>query len=208
MNSIAYNCQPDYAKVVLIALAARYQGHNNGDLSLPFSEARQLGVGQQWKLYAGLQLLRGAGLIEVTRQGMIMRGRKLCSLFAVAWKFIDKAPEGIEYDAGIASRPASNAWAQWEKPKDWLQIVKDAARRHHGQKIRVGTTTVGAGRTTTVGAMVPKIAQLRGVTEKPFVAPTVDRSSKTLAVDSRMNGTGHAVPASKSDLNSTAQKFA
>lgn len=86
MNSVAYAAMPDYGKTVMFALACRYHGHNNGDLSLPFSEARELGVAYQWKLYAGLQLLRKSGLVELTRQGKLERGTKVCSLYSLTWR--------------------------------------------------------------------------------------------------------------------------
>jgi hypothetical protein len=181
MQSQAYRAQPDWSKPVVFALACRYHGNNNGDLSLTLSEARKLGVAHQWKLYAGLKLLREAGLIEMTRQGLVYQGKKLCSLYAVSWRGIDKPPDGVSYDAGIVWSPLpDNGWARWEMPAKWRQLVKDVARANHGQKKKPLSPTVGANRSPTVGATNLDIAQLRGVTETPSVAPTVVDTSKTL----------------------------
>ena len=114
MSSTAYTAQPDFAKVVLFAVACRSGGHNNGNLSMPFSEARKLGIAHQWKLYAGLQLLRKAGLIELTRQGRLEGGVKVCSLYAITWRAINREPDGVSYDAGILpSVVPSHEWARW-----------------------------------------------------------------------------------------------
>jgi hypothetical protein len=202
MNSAAYGAMPDFSKAVMFALACRYQGHNNGDLSLPFSEAHKLGVAHQWKLYAGLQLLRKAGLVEMTRQGKLERGTKVCSLYSVTWRGIDDPPAGVTYDAGIAAKPLpSNDWVRWTRPANWAAIVREVTNAHHGKKkpsrllrreakrrsTAVGamaklnpvSTTVGAGRSTAVGAMEPKTAQPAWVLERGFVAPTLVDTSKT-----------------------------
>ena len=44
MSSAAYNAQPDYAKVVLFALAGQFRGGNNGNISLVMRDAKALGV--------------------------------------------------------------------------------------------------------------------------------------------------------------------
>ena len=199
MRSTAYAAQPDFAKAVLFAVACRFGGHNNGNLSLPFSEARDLGIAYQRKLYAGLPLLRKAGLVAMTRQGKLERGTKVCSLYAITWRAINRAPDGVSYDAGILpSVVPTNDWAKWEQPTDWAQIVRQKSRAHHGQirsptvgattKINPVSPTVGAGRSPTVGATMPTIAHPPWVQEGAFIAPTVGETSKTPPPTPRTNG--------------------
>ena len=182
MNSAAYAAQPDFAKVVLFAMAARYQGHNNGDLSLAIKDARALGVAHAWKLYAGINLLKKGDLIECTRQGKLERGTKLCSLFALTWRGIDAPPEGVAYDGGISicSIPG-NAWAKWEKPADWAQIIRSVTAANHGRNKIPVSTTLGKGRSTTLGTEDAKTDQPPWVKETSFSVPTVVDTSKTLA---------------------------
>lgn len=131
LESDAYCAQPDWGKVVLTALAARYNGNNNGDLSLPFSEAKRLGVSQQWKLYTGLKLLELAGLVACTRRGHLTKGVKLCSLYAVTWRGISKTD--VVFDAGVNASPLpSHAWAKWCKPDDWAKHVKTVKQKVRG----------------------------------------------------------------------------
>jgi hypothetical protein len=197
MTSTAYGAQPDFAKVTLFAVACRFSGHNNANLSIPFSEAEKLGIEYQWKLYAGLQLLRKAGLILMTRQGHLAAGSKVCSLYAITWRAINRAPAGVNYDAGILpSVVPSHEWAKWERPVDWARIVRDVTDAHHGRKkgsrwphrsttggamatkIPVSTTG-GAIRSTTGGAMGTDSRSTRGGLEGSIPAPPVVDTSKT-----------------------------
>jgi hypothetical protein len=187
-ESIAYQALPDWAKVVLVALACRYNGFNNGDLSLPFSEAKRLGVSAQWKLYAGLRLLERADLIVCTRRGRLERGTKLASLYALTWRGIN-APGGggVQFDPGVVASPIpSNAWAKWEKPADWSAIVKAVRRANHGRATKIPvSTTLGNGRSTTMGATESVIAQPRWGKESPSVAPNMVDTSKTPGLGAR-----------------------
>jgi hypothetical protein len=180
MNGVAYAAVPDYAKMVLFALACRFHGHNNGDLSLVPADAATLGVRQRWKLYAGLSLLRQADLIQCTRQGRLQSGTKLCSLYALTWRGINVAPNDVLYDGGVSVCPlATNAWAKWKQPDGWAEIERSARRANHGQaKIPVSTTT-GNGRSTTGGDGKAASDQPRGVQESPNSVPRVVDSSKT-----------------------------
>jgi hypothetical protein len=180
MTSKAYAALPDFAKGVLFAVACRYNGHNNGDLSLPYSEARKLGIAHQWKLYAGLQVLKITGLVLCTRQGKLEGGAKVCSLYALTWRGIDSPGEGVAYDAGVAVRPiAGNDWANWEKPVDWLKTTRAITAANHGRKANPVSTTVGKGHSTTMGAKDRNIDQPRWGKERAFVAPPLVDTSKT-----------------------------
>jgi hypothetical protein len=180
MNSAAYSAQPDFAKVVLFAVAARFNGYNNGNISLPIGEARKLGIASPWKLYAGLNLLRQAGLIQRTRQGYLAAGKKLCGLYALTWRGISEAPQGVFYDAGVTSCPLpANDWCRWVKPADWDSIVTKVKRDNHGRsKIPVSTARDNS-RSTMLGTKVAILAQPRGGKEGPLPAPLLVDTSKT-----------------------------
>ncbi len=181
-TSAAYGAQPDFAKVVLVAMAARYHGRNNGNLSLIQTDARTLGVEQAWKLYGGLNLLKQCELIQCTRQGRLERGTKLCNLFALTWRGIDPAPDGVWYDAGISPCPLPNhAWAKWEKPENWAAIVRKVKRANQGKElIPVSVTGVIGGSTTGVIGKA-ETDQPRVLQETTFPAQPVIDTSKILA---------------------------
>jgi hypothetical protein len=180
MNSVAYSAQPDFVKVVLFAVAARYNGYNNGNLSLPIGEARKLGIAYAWKLYSGLNLLRQAGLIQRTRQGYLAAGKKLCGLYALTWKGISEAPQGVFYDAGVTACPlAAHDWCRWVKPADWNLTVTKVKRANHGQSKIPVSTTRGNGRSTMLGTKEAILAQPRGGKEGPLAAPLLVDTSKT-----------------------------
>jgi hypothetical protein len=193
MEHESYHSQPDWARSVLFALAARYNGNNNGDLSLPFSEAKRLGISAQWKLYAGLRLLEKADLIQCTRRGRLERGTKLASLYALTWRGINECAS-VSFDAGISCCPIpANAWVKWAKPDNWKQLVRSIAQANHGVEKnpvanRLGknpdSTALGAGRSTTLGVTSTDIAQQPWVMETASVAPTAVDTSKT-------SGRGH-----------------
>lgn len=182
LQSGAYHAQPDWARTVLFALACRFTGHRNGDISLPFSEARRFGIAAQWKLYAGLRLLELAGVIVCTRRGRLQQGTKLPSLYALTWRRIDKC-EGIALDSGIAEsvRP-SNDWVRWTKPADWRSIVTAIARKNRGTS-KLGrkipdSNTLGAGRSQQLGAESGNTAPHCGVQESVPTAPHCGVTSK------------------------------
>lgn len=189
LESVAYLALTDWARTVLIALLAQFNGMNNGTLALPFSQARTLGVSAQWKLYAGLRLLEAVELILCTRRGRLEGGTKLPSLYAVTWRGIDEPKEAVIFDAGIGPCPIpSQRWARWEKPADWRDHCRKVARENHGRKKNPVSTTVGKGRSTTVGAISAKAAQPRWVKETAVLAPSVVDTSKTSAVGAVREG--------------------
>jgi hypothetical protein len=177
IESDAYHALPDWARSVLVALACRYNGANNGNLSLTMSDARRLGVPAQWKLYAGLRVLELADLIQCTRRGRLEKGTKLCSLYALTWRGIDPC-EGIEFDAGIKPIPIpSHAWAKWTRPDDWADVLKAINRKNRGRKNPV-TIRDGQGRITRDGAVNGKTASHVMDKGRRFIAPPMMDTSK------------------------------
>jgi hypothetical protein len=108
--SEAWRSLPHYAMAVLVAMAAQFDGKNNGDLALTWASARRFGIGSHEHLVKSLALLLDRGLIVKTRQG----GRRPLGpcLYALAWRPINDRPGG--YDDGIyATETASYAYMNW-----------------------------------------------------------------------------------------------
>lgn len=145
LESAAYGTLPDRAKASVFALAGQYRGSRNGDLSLTWREARQLGVSAQWKLRAGLKLAERVGLIELTRPGgNVAGGEKRPTLYALGWL-------PIEHSDKFTSPPGStlkalNRWATWERPHDWHLQTKTERRKAQAKKN--GHPTGGSDRAT------------------------------------------------------------
>lgn len=89
---------PDFASLtptalkVLLWLARRYNGHNNGDLSVTASQIKPFGVGSTASLSKALKELQAKRLIVRTREGFFQKQNPRCSLYALTWKPIDECP--------------------------------------------------------------------------------------------------------------------
>jgi hypothetical protein len=119
MTSDAFRTLPNFAKVLVFAVAAQYRGNNNGDLAMTRATAHLFGVDSQGQLVRSLAMLLDRGLIEKTRQG----GKKPLgpTLYAVSWQPIDDLRGKI--DSGATTSP-TNAWARWSSgpPRDQSTI--------------------------------------------------------------------------------------
>lgn len=78
------------AHKVLLALLRQYRGNNNGDLSIPHSEARKWGIGSKTTLQKAIQELIDRNLIIKTREGYFTNPGSKCCLYAVTWEPIDE----------------------------------------------------------------------------------------------------------------------
>lgn len=83
---------PGEAIRLLCALAAQFNGHNNGDMSAALSVMRGYGFNSAGTVARSLSKLEAAGLIIRTREGMFVHGRTHCALYALAWRAIDACP--------------------------------------------------------------------------------------------------------------------
>ena len=93
-----------WALKLLIELAGKYTGFNNGDLSCAFSQLSERGWNSRGTLDASIKHLKAARWIITTRHG----GKNRCALYAVTWWPIDECPgKGLEVKAESV---ASNAW--------------------------------------------------------------------------------------------------
>jgi hypothetical protein len=111
-------------------LASKYRGNNNGDLSITKGDAAKNGIGS-WEWSSGLELLQAAGLIEKTRQGKILEGAGVCTLYRLTWRDLDPSDK---YDIPIGiSRPPSHEWAQWKTPNDWEETIRKSKRKAQGK---------------------------------------------------------------------------
>ena len=94
---------------LLMALAADYNGSNNGALALTRPQARRLGIGSNRTMSIGFKDLEQRGLIFRTDPGMIRPPRP--ARFAITWKPTDKTAFSQQMAAGHAYR----RWAPEQK---------------------------------------------------------------------------------------------
>ena len=164
IESTAFGCLPDYATRVLVVLASKYRGANNGDLELTEAYAAKRGINGK-KLYAALDLLQRVGLIAKTRQG----GRRPLgpSLYALEWH---KVNASSKYDSGNNGTQAPrNTWASWVPPADWRNITKQALTKQRGGPSRARARLVN-GRALTAESHSPR---------EERTAPTVGGTTST-----------------------------
>ncbi|MDQ2075767.1 hypothetical protein [Marinimicrobium sp. ABcell2] len=97
---------------VLMMLCRQYNGHNNGDLSAPFSFAKQWGIKSQSTLAKALRELQAADLILRSRDPRRDRDNPhgQCSLYAVTWENIDECNGKMDISPTVtAPRKFGNA---------------------------------------------------------------------------------------------------
>lgn len=112
---------------VLLHLADKYNGFNNGDLSAPLS-AKPGGIGSPSTLDRALKELQHYGLIITTRHG----GKNLASLYALTWNAIDDCKGKLEVRA---TRVAPGDWKE-ARPK-----FKTMAKKQKAATKSVGTSS-------------------------------------------------------------------
>lgn len=84
------------ATKVLLMLCRQYRGNNNGDLSAPFSNASQWGIGSKSTLAKAIRELEAANLICRTRTAIFQNPAAKCSLYALTWLGIDECKGKLE----------------------------------------------------------------------------------------------------------------
>jgi hypothetical protein len=92
LQSEAYRWLPDFATRVLNAIAAQFNGYNNGGLELTAREARAFGIGED-VLYAGLGLLIEAGFVRRTVQARRRSGKGAPARYAITWRTLGDFPK-------------------------------------------------------------------------------------------------------------------
>jgi hypothetical protein len=104
---------------LLIEIAGKYSGFNNGDLSCAYSELRDRGWNSTGTLWKALRGLLELGWLVTTRHG----SRNRCALYAVTWWPVDPC-EGKQLEVS-ATKSASNLWQQ---EKNRARYVNERAR--------------------------------------------------------------------------------
>ena len=135
LTSDACRTLPAYTVRVLLAIAARYRGNNNGDLCMTWGTGRDFGIDSKKQLIASLAVLLERGLIAKTRQG----GKRPLgpSLYAITWQPIDDLKDKI--DSGPTTA-ATNAWAHWHALSAPQRDQSAENQQHHR-----GTSTAPQG---------------------------------------------------------------
>jgi len=95
---------PDYiglcnsARSLLMEFSRQYNGHNNGDLSAPFSIMRERGVVKSKTTLAKLlRTLEKRQFLIRTREWRFLNPGGRCALYALTWLVIDDCPgKGLE----------------------------------------------------------------------------------------------------------------
>ena len=91
---------------LLVEVAGKYTGFNNGDLSCAYSQLKLRGWRSTGTLWEALRGLLEAGWLATTRTG----SRNRCALYAVTWWPIDEC-EG-KFTEVAATKSPSNLWQQ------------------------------------------------------------------------------------------------
>lgn len=103
-NSPEFGDLDGWSLKLLIELAGKYNGNNNGNLSCAWSDLKARGWRSTGTLWKALRRLRNGGWAVTTRHG----SRNRCALYAVTWWPIDECPgKGLEVKA---TKTASNTW--------------------------------------------------------------------------------------------------
>lgn len=97
LRSAGFQSLPGGAIRLLLALAAQYNGHNNGDLSAAMTVVRPYGFRSDDTLSNAVAALCQAQLIVRTRSHCRTRDGRRCALYALSWKSINDCPgKGLE----------------------------------------------------------------------------------------------------------------
>ena len=109
LDSPAWQDLSPRAKDIFIRLNRKYNGHNNGDLSMPLSELKRKRVAcSSQTLTKALDELWSHGFIVLTREGSFGASR-ICNLWAVT-----TSPIHENYEKGIkGTQSPSNDWKIW-----------------------------------------------------------------------------------------------
>jgi hypothetical protein len=98
-----YQAMPGSSRKALDALAAQYNGHNNGDLSLTIKTSPEWGIKGKDTLAKALRDLQKRDLIRKTRTHIKTRSGARCALYALSWLPVDEC-KGKDLDDGAHQR--------------------------------------------------------------------------------------------------------
>lgn len=107
-NSPEFGALNGWDTKLLVEVAGRYNGSNNGNLSCTWSRLAARGWRSNGTFRKSLKILLDREWLIRTRHG----GRNFCSLYAVSWWAID-ACEGKRLEVGPEKAPSN----RWQKMK-------------------------------------------------------------------------------------------
>jgi len=89
---------------LLVQVASKYNGKNNGGLSATFSDLSVMGWTSKSTLARKLRELEDAGFLMKTRNGYFKNPGARCDLYAITWQPIDECP-GKDLDCPPSAAP-------------------------------------------------------------------------------------------------------
>jgi hypothetical protein len=104
MMSESYRTVSLTAKALLAEFCFRYNGQNNGDLSMPFTSVKHWGCGSDRRLNKALKELQEADLIKMTRKGKGGHGGNMPHLYALTWLPVNEIKGKPDIKSGPALR--------------------------------------------------------------------------------------------------------
>ena len=104
-----------------MASRRKLQSFNNGNIEATLGTLRHHGITSSATLAKGLRALQAVGLLEMTRQGGVAAGGKVCSLY----RFTDE-PVLDHPKQGIKKMAATNEWKRFRTHGEAEVAVKDA----------------------------------------------------------------------------------
>ena len=134
ITSEAFRWIPHFARSVLVAIAGRYRGFNNGGLELTVALAKERGINKS-ELYAGLRLCIHVGLLEQTSPGKRRSGKGIPAKYALEWKPMNEFPSlnliesDRPSDKWTRFKPTSNPIRSLSQAERFLGIRKKRSRR-------------------------------------------------------------------------------
>lgn len=137
LDSPAYMALSWAQRALYIALCRKRKSFNNGNIEATLSDLRRVGFTSSASLAMGLRALRAVGLIDLTRNGHLSQGRRVCNLF----RFTDH-PVYENQKLGIPQMPPTNEWKKFRtvaSAKHAIEEAHAAARtgRKRGYPVRI-----------------------------------------------------------------------
>jgi hypothetical protein len=123
ITSEAFRWIPHFARSVLIAIAGRYRGFNNGGLELTVALAKERGINKS-ELYAGIRLCMHVGLLKQTSPGKRRSGKGIPAKYALTWKPMN---EFLSLNLIESDRP-SDKWIGFKPTGDPIRSLSQAER--------------------------------------------------------------------------------
>lgn len=147
LDSAEFAALSPVAVKLLLQVAAKFRGKNNGDLAIVWSDFRNRGWNSETTLQRAREELLAAGWLRCTRIPL----KRRCGLYAVTWLPVDEC-EGHFLEVA-AERVASNAWRkQNQTPRNWSKDPQKLEENPCGDGANGQLNTSGEGLTDQIAA--------------------------------------------------------